>query len=55
MLTVSETAESSFTRVHGQRYEEQHQDLHENPKEDETTISRVRWGGRKMLLPLNDA
>jgi hypothetical protein len=37
MLTIFETTETSFTRVQGQGYGEQHRDLDEDPKEDETT------------------
>jgi hypothetical protein len=46
MLTISETTKTSFTRVQGQRYEEQHRDLHEDPKEDETT-NELRPSERK--------
>jgi len=40
--------------VHGQKYKNQLQDLHEDPKEAGTT-NRIQWGKKVMLLQHEDA
>ena len=46
--------DASYTRVHGQRYKNQLQDIHEDPKKAGTT-NRIQWGKKVMLLPQEDA
>jgi hypothetical protein len=52
--TEKEEQRHHTQEVHGQRYKNQLQDIHEDPKKAGTT-NRIQWGKKVMLLQHEDA